>query len=284
MNHSARPVTIDAHQHFWDLTRFQYPWMTADMQVLRRDYLPGDLRPVLDRMGVDLTVFVQAQHNVDETEWALLLAEKYPWIIGIVGWLDLKSADLEAHVDRFRSHRQFVGVRHIVQDEPDERWLLQDDVVRGLKVLANRDLTYDLLLRPHHLPHIPQLVRRVPSLRMVIDHLAKPPIRRGELEPWQGDLAAIAKMPNMFCKISGLITEADPRHWQVADLIPYVETALELFGPERLMFGSDWPMCRLAGEYTEVIAAAHHALAGLSVHERAAVFGDTATRFYQLPL
>jgi L-fuconolactonase len=191
---------------------------------------------------------------------------------------------LDEQIDRFCSRNQFVGVRHIAHDEVDDCWLLQDDVVRGLKLLARRGLTYDLLLRPQHLPYIPKLAKQIPDLRMVIDHLAKPRIRLGELEPWRSDLEAIAKFPHIFCKLSGMITEADPLQWQVTDLTPYVETALELFGPERLMFGSDWPMCRLAGEYSEVVATAQHLLGSLSVHERTAVFGGTAIRFYQLPV
>jgi L-fuconolactonase len=279
----AKTITVDAHQHFLDLGKFQYPWMTEEMVSLQRNYLPADLRPVLDRVGIDRTVFVQAQHSLEETQWALELAEANPWIAGVVGWLDLRSPRLEEQIERYSDNSKFVGARHIVHDEPDERWLLRDDVVRGLQTLAKHDLTYDLLLRPPHLRHIPELARRVPGLKMIVDHLAKPLIRAGELEPWRTDLAAVARIPGMHCKISGMVNEADMAGWRAADFVPYVDTALDLFGPSRLMFGSDWPVCRLAGEYSEVLAAAQATLAGLSADERAAVFGGNAIRFYQLP-
>ncbi len=282
MEAPTKPIAVDAHQHFWDLKRFQYPWMTDDMTVLRRNYLPGDLRPQLDRMGIDRTVFVQAQHNLDENDWALSLAAEHPWIAGVVGWLDLQSPRLEEQIERYAGNPKFVGVRHLVHDEADEKWILRDDVVRGLKLLARHDLTFDLLLRPPHLKHVPELARRVPGLKMVVDHLAKPLIRTGEIEPWRTDLAAVAKIPGMHCKISGMVNEADWHNWQAADFAPYVDAALELFGPERLMFGSDWPVCRLAGEYSEVLAAAQVNLSGLSAEERAAIFGRNAIRFYGL--
>ena len=279
---TAKPITVDSHQHFWDLQRFQYPWMTDDMVALRRNYLPADLRPVLDRVGIDRTVFVQAQHSLEETQWALELAEANPWIAGVVGWLDLRSPRLEEQIERFAGNPKFVGVRHIVHDEPDEQWLLRDDVVRGLQTLAKYKLAYDLLLRPPHLKHISELARRVPDLKMVVDHLAKPLIRAGELEPWRTDLTAVARIPGMHCKISGMVNEADMARWRATDFAPFVDMALELFGPSRLMFGSDWPVCRLAGEYSEVLAATQSTLTGLSADERATVFGGTAIRFYEL--
>jgi L-fuconolactonase len=284
MSIQNRSVTIDAHQHFIDSRRFSYPWIGEDMKALRRNYLPLDLRPEMDRVGVDASVFVQACHDVEEIDWALQLAGENPWIAGIVGWLDLTSPALRERIEQFQSNPRFVGVRHVVHDEPDERWLLRDNVVEGLETLAKCNVTYDLLLRPQHLAHIPQLAKRLPHLRMVIDHLAKPSIRLGHLEPWRSDLAEVAKFPNIFCKISGIITEANNQAWRAIDLYPYIETALELFGPERLMFGSDWPVCRLAGEYSDVFAATQQAFANLSCDERAAIFGETAIRFYRLAL
>ena len=270
MEAPTKPIAVDAHQHFWDLERFQYPWMTADMTVLRQNYLPEDLRPQLDRMGVDRTLFVQAQHNLDENDWALGLAAEHPWIAGVVGWLDLQSPRLEEQIEiRYAGNPQFVGVRHLVHDEADEKWISRDDVVHGLKLLARHDLTFDLLLRPPHLKHIPELARRVPDLKMVVDHLAKPLIRTSEIEPWRTDMVAVARIPGMHCKISGMATEADWHTWQATDFEPYVDATLELFGPERLMFGSDWPVCRLAGEYSDVLAATQVNLSGLSADEHA---------------
>ena len=267
---TAKPITVDSHQHFWDLQRFQYPWMTEEMVALRRNYLPADFAPVLDRVGIDRTLFVQAQHSLEETDWALELAESNPWIAGVVGWLDLRSPRLEEQIERCADNPKFVGVRHIVHDEPEERWLLRDDVVRGLQMLVKHNLPYDLLLRPPHLKHIPELSQRVPGLKMVVDHLAKPLIRARELEPWRTDLAAVARIPGMHCKISGMVNEADMARWRATDFGPFVDVALELFGPSRLMFGSDWPVCRLAGKYSEVLAAAQSTLTGLSADERAA--------------
>jgi L-fuconolactonase len=281
---STHSITVDAHQHFWDLERFQYPWMSEEMVALRRNYLPADLRPMLDRGGIDRTVFVQAKHSTDEIDWALGLAKEHPWIAGVVGWLDLQSPRLEEQIERYAGNPKFVGARHIVHDEADEEWLLRDDVIRGLQLLAKNDLPYDLLLRPPHLKHIPELARRVPGLQMVVDHLAKPLIQTGGLEPWRTDLAAVARIPGMHCKISGMVNEADIKHWRAADFAPYVDTALEFFGPDRLMFGSDWPVCRLAGEYSEVLALAHSTLARLSATEHAAVFGGNAIQFYGLPI
>jgi L-fuconolactonase len=282
MNRRAKPVTLDAHQHFWDLQRFSYPWMTVEIQALKQHFLPSDLRPILDRVGVDRTVFVQSQHSLEETDWALQLAGEYPWIAGVVGWIDLRSFDVEKQLDRFRHQPKLVGIRHIVHDEPDERWLLAGDVVHGLSVLARSDLTYDLLVRPQHLQSVTQLALRLPDLRMVVDHLAKPLINRGELEPWRTDLANVAKHPNIYCKLSGMITEADHQRWRVEDIFPYIDTVLELFGPQRLMFGSDWPMCQLAGDYSEALAVTHQALTGLTAGEREMIFGRTAVNFYRL--
>jgi L-fuconolactonase len=279
---APKSPVVDSHQHFWDLQKFSYPWMSDEMQVLKRNYLPADLQPLLDQAGVDCSVVVQAQHNLDESRWVLDMAADNARIAGHVGWLDLCSPDLEQQIAEFKPQAKFVGVRHVVHDEPDERWLLRDDVVRGLNLLAQHQLPYDLLLFPVHLKHIPELIRRVPDLPMVIDHLSKPLIAKGEMEPWRKDLAAVAQYPQICCKVSGMITEADHKQWQPADLVPYIDVALELFGPERLMYGSDWPVCRLAGEYQQVIDAARNGLSQLSSSEQAAVFGENAVRFYGL--
>lgn len=278
---TKQPV-VDSHQHYWDLDRFQYPWMSDEMQILKRNYVPADLVPDLERAGVDCTVVVQAQHNLDEGRWILGMADDDSRIAGLVGWLDLKSESLEAQIAEFKPQKKFVGVRHVVHDEPDDRWLLRDDVIRGLQLLAKHELPYDLLLRPQHLKHIPELARKVPDLAMVVDHLAKPLIAAGEIKPWKKDFEAVAKLPNTFCKVSGMITEADHANWKPTDLVPYIDIALEAFGPSRLMYGSDWPVCRLAGEYQQVIDAARGGLSGLSDSESAEVFGGTACRFYGL--
>jgi L-fuconolactonase len=275
-------MRIDAHQHYWDVTRLEYPWMPPGDSILRRNYLPHDLAPVLERHGFEGTVLVQANVVIEETWWLLDLASQRETILGVVGWVDLTDPDLGHVLDRCQKHPKFKGVRHIVHDEPDVRWLLRDDVVRGLKELARREIPYDLLLRPPHLPLIPQLAERVPGLPMVIDHIAKPLIAEHVMEPWARDMEAVAKIPGMHCKLSGMITEADHNNWSADDLRPYVQHVLNLFGPDRLMFGSDWPVCLLAGSWKQVLAAFTQACSAMPNAEREKILGETAQKFYRL--
>jgi L-fuconolactonase len=275
-------MRIDAHQHYWDVTRLEYPWMPPGESILRRNYLPHDLAPVLERHGFEGTVLVQANVVIEETWWLLDLASQRETILGVVGWVDLTDPDLGHVLDRCQKHPKFKGVRHIVHDEPDVRWLLRDDVVRGLKELARREIPYDLLLRPPHLPLIPQLAERVPGLPMVIDHIAKPLIAEHVMEPWARDMEAVAKIPGMHCKLSGMITEADHNNWSADDLRPYVQHVLNLFGPDRLMFGSDWPVCLLAGSWKQVLAAFTQACGAMPNAEREKILGETAQKFYRL--
>jgi L-fuconolactonase len=275
---------IDAHQHFWQhALPFDYSWQDApELSPIRRDYLPDDLAPLLRATGVERTVFVQTQHNVEENRWALGLAEQYPFIAGVVGWVDLASGACEEQLLEFKAHPKFVGVRHITQDEPDENFIVRDDVLRGLKVLEKHGVPFDLLFFTQHLRHAPTLARALPELPLVIDHLAKPKIKLREIDAWARELRAAAAAPNVHCKLSGMITEADWRAWRPADLKPYVETALEAFGPERCLFGSDWPVCELAGDYGQVHDALLEALGPISPSEREEIFGRSAARFYNL--
>lgn len=277
-------MIIDAHQHFWQLSRpFDYSWLDAPQHVpIRRDFLPEDLEPLLRAVGVDRTVFVQTQHNVEENRWVLGLAEEHPFIAGVVGWVDLAGEACERQLLEFKDHPKFVGVRHITQDEPDDDFIVRADVLRGLRVLEKHGVPFDLLFFVKHLRHVPALAQALPALPMVIDHLAKPRIRERRTDDWLPHLRAAAASPNVHCKLSGLITEADWRHWTVADLKPYVQSALELFGPDRLMFGSDWPVCALAGTYGQVYDVLVEALGPLGEAERALIFGGTAARFYRL--
>jgi L-fuconolactonase len=275
-------MRIDSHQHFWDVGRLEYPWMPAGESVLRRNYLPEDLAPVLERHHFDGTVVVQANVVMEETWWLLDLAAANETILGVVAWVDLTDPGVGAVLDRCQEHPKFKGVRHIVHDEPDPQWLLREDVLRGLRELARRDVPYDLLLRPVHLPLVPELADRVPGLRMVIDHIAKPPIAAHVMEPWDRDMEAASEVPGMHCKLSGMITEADHATWSVDDLRPYVQHVLKLFGPDRLMFGSDWPVCRLAGGWKQVLAAFTQACGPLPNAEREKMLGETAVRFYGL--
>jgi L-fuconolactonase len=276
---------IDAHHHFWQFSRrFDYRWLDApDKAAIRRDYLPNDLRPQLAAAGVDRTVLVQTQHDLEENRWALDLAERTDFIAGVVGWVDLASPECEAQLDEFLEHPKLVGMRHITQDEPDDDFIVRPDVVRGLKVLERRGVPFDLLFYVKHLRHAATLARALPDLPMVIDHLAKPRIKDHATDDWLPHLRAAAGFPNVYCKLSGMVTEADWRNWTPADLKPYVRAALDLFGPERCMFGSDWPVCELAGTYQQVRDALAEALGPLSDGESAAIWGGTARRFYRLP-
>ena len=278
-------TTIDAHQHFWQLSRpFDYRWLDVPTHApIRRDFLPEHLEPHLRAAGVRRCVFVQTQHNVEETRWVLGLAERHPFIAGVVGWVDLCDPTCEDQLLELRRHPKFVGVRHVTQDEPDDDFIVRPDVLRGLRVLEKHGVPFDLLFYVRHLRHAATLARELPELRMVIDHLAKPRIREGRTDDWLPHLKAAAAFPNVYCKLSGLVTEADWRRWTAADLRPYVQAALECFGPGRCMFGSDWPVCELAASYEQVHAALVEALGPLSASERAAVFGGTARCFYDLP-
>jgi L-fuconolactonase len=276
---------VDAHQHYWDLARFSYPWMTPDLGVLERDYLPADLEPILTSNGVRKTVVVQAISSPAETDWLLDLAARSSFIAGVVGWADLQSPDLGKELDRLMRSRYFKGLRHQVHDEPDDAWLLRADVQRGLGELERRGLPYDLLLFPRHLPQVPEVAERHPDLRLVIDHLSKPPIAAGHLEPWATDLRRAAAYPNVYCKLSGMATQAG-QEWADTDIAPYVQVAVEAFGTARLMFGSDWPVCLLAGTYARILAALQGAVRDgrglLSAADEARLFGGTATEFYKL--
>ncbi len=276
-------MLIDSHQHFWDLRRsdFDHSWQD-DLPTLKRSFLPEDLGPILKKAGVRKSVFVQTQHNVEENRWALELAEQHDFVAGVVGWIDLASPDCEAELLQFLHHPKFVGIRHLTQDEPDDDFLLRPDVMQGLHVLEKHEIPFDLLLSVRHLRHVPRLARELPNLRMVIDHLAKPEIKHCRLQPWTNELKAASQCENIYCKLSGLITEAHWQQWTVGDLKPYVQVALDFFGPDRCMFGSDWPVCLLAGSYEQVIGALNEAIGPLSATERRKVFGETAANYYRL--
>jgi len=276
-------MIIDAHQHFWELGRFDYGWLeTPQHKPIHRNFLPEDLRSLIDQAGVDKTVFVQTQHNIEETRWVLKLAENNEFICGVVGWVDLASDKCEEQLLELKEHPKFVGIRHITQDEPDDDFIIRPHIMQGLRVLQKHEVPFDLLFYVKHLHHAQQLGRELPELKMVIDHLAKPHIKEQKLDDWETNFRAAAEYPNISCKLSGMITEADWANWKPADLKPYVEIAFDAFGPDRLMFGSDWPVCELAGSYPQVKDVLEECLGPLSEDEHDHIFRGTATDFYGL--
>src|ERR1041385_4925053 len=246
-------MRIDSHQHFWRYDPAQYPWIAEEMAVLRRDYLPEHLQPLLNAAGFDGSIAVQARQSVEETEWLLALAEQHSFILGVVGWVDLRSPDLAQQLKRFASHPKLVGVRHVIQDEPDDQVMLGRDFRRGIAQLHEFDLCYDLLIFPRQLPAAIALVADFPEQPFVLDHLGKPPIRDRQITPWREQLGELGRYPNVFCKLSGMVTEADWMNWQEEHFRPYLDVVIECFGPGRLMIGSDWPVCTVAGEYERVM-------------------------------
>jgi L-fuconolactonase len=275
--------SIDAHHHFWDPGRADYPWMTAELEPIRRPFGPDDLRPLIGAAGIERTVLVQTRSSLEETSEFLGTAAAEPFVAGVVGWVDLTDpavADAFARLREGAGGERLVAIRHQVHDEPDPAWLERPDVRRGLGAVEAAGLAYDLLVRTRELPAAVDVARDMPDLRLVVDHIAKPPIATGQLEPWARGLRALAAFPNVTCKLSGMVTEADWARWTPGDLRPYVDVVLEAFGPARLMFGSDWPVCLLAAGYDRVIGTARELVAGLSPSERARVFGETAAEIY----
>lgn len=278
---------IDAHQHFWSLGDVDYPWLTPSQYApIHRDFEPDHLEPLLRGAGIAYTITVQAANSYADTDAMLARADRHPWIAGVTGWVPLlEPVQAGRALERYCLHPAFRGVRHLVHDEPDPDWLLRAPVRQSLALLAERAVVFEIpAVFPRHLEHVPGLAEELPELRIVIDHLAKPPIAAAELEPWATQLAAAAAHTNVYAKVSGLNTAADPRRWSADDLRPFVEVALERFGPERLMFGSDWPVCLMAGDYERVWRETLRALDGAPGAARDAVLGGTASAVYGLAL
>ncbi len=275
-------MNTDAHQHFWIYRPADYDWIGPGMETLQRDHLPAELYPQIQAVGFDRTVAVQACQTLDETRWLLQLADRYAWIRGVVGWVDLCRPDAGEQLAALAAHPRLVGVRHVVQAEPDDRFVLREDFQRGIGQLAALDLTYDLLLYPRHLPPAYELVRRFPDQRFVLDHIAKPSIGAGTLQPWADDLRRLASLPNVWCKVSGMVTEADWATWRSADYRPYLDTVFAAFGVERILLGSDWPVCTLAAPYADVMGLSLDYIARFSPTEQAALRGENAARVYGL--
>lgn len=282
MTQDTHPETIDSHHHFWNVSMFEYPWMPPGSGVLRRNYLPEDLRPILSANDISRTIIVQAHQSLEEANFLLDLAVNTDFVAGVVAWVDLKSPSVGDDIDELTRRPGLVSIRHQIEDEPDPAWMVQDEVIVGLKELAKRGIGYDMLVKPPNLKYVPYVAQQVPDLRMVINHIGKPFISRGIVEPWKADISEIAKIPGVYCKISGMVTEADHVNWSVEDLKPYVSHVAETFGSDRIMFGSDWPVCLLASDYAGVKNAAITALGQLAAKEQSAFLGGNAANFYGL--
>lgn len=286
MTQKTEPMRVDSHQHFWRYNQEEFGWINDQMAVIRRDFLPDDLAPLLHETKIDAAVSVQASQTIEETEFLLGFADQHAWIAGVVGWVPLISPQLDEELDRQAANKKLKGIRHILQAEADE-YMQRDDFNAGIARLQDYSLTYDVLILERQLPAAIQFVDRHPAQPFVLDHVAKPRIVEHriaghQIEPWRTQIRELARRPHVVCKLSGMVTEADFNSWTVADLCPYVETVLEAFGPGRLLFGSDWPVCTVAASYGRWVSTVTEYLSELSTDELQMIFGENATKFYKL--
>ncbi|MBM3767235.1 MAG: amidohydrolase [Acidobacteria bacterium] len=273
---------IDTHHHFWKYSTKEYGWISDSMKVIRRDFLPPDLEKTLKDAGVDGAISVQARQSVEESDWLLGMAEKNKFLLGVVGWVDLRSKDVDKDLERLAKHKKFKGVRHVVQDEPDDNFILGAAFNEGIKKLIKYDLRYDILIFEKHLKDSIAFVDKHPRQMFVLDHMAKPRIKDRVLSPWRENMIELAKRPNVYCKISGMITEADWQKWTSADLAPYLDGAMEAFGPKRLMFGSDWPVMLVAGQYKPWVELVKKTISRYSKDEQERILYKNAVEAYKL--
>jgi L-fuconolactonase len=273
---------IDAHHHLWRYSQVEYGWIDDAMQVLRRDFMPVDLEAEMGAAHVDATVVVQARQTLEETRWLLAQANQFAWIAGVVGWAPIADTDFPDVLNDLLGEPQLKGLRHVLQGEPDESYALGNAFQRGIEEMQGSGLVYDILIYEHQLPMAVKLVDRNPKQIFVLDHLAKPKIAAQILSPWRENLRELARRPNVVCKVSGMVTEADWSDWTMSDLSPYLETALECFGPERLLAGSDWPVCTVASSYPGWWERLRQWTSSLSPGEQEDILGANATRIYRL--
>lgn len=275
-------MVIDSHQHFWKYEPVKHSWINDEMAAIRRDFLPSDLKKVYQENGIDGCVAVQADQTLDETEFLLNLANENDFIKGVVGWADLRSKDVDSVLEKYHSEKKIKGWRHVVQGEADHNFLMRPDFLRGISYLEKYDYVYDILIFPHQLGATLEFVKQFPHLKFVIDHVAKPYIKDGFFEGWAVLMKEIAKHENVYCKLSGMITEADYDSWSPQQIIPYMDWVLKAFGAERIMYGSDWPVCLVAGNYGQVKKLVVDFIGNLSDDEQQAIMGQNALKFYNL--
>ncbi len=276
-------MTIDAHHHLWKYSAAEYGWISPEMREIRRDFLPEDLEKLMHHFGIEGTVAVQARQSLAETTWLLDLAAKHEIIRGVVGWAPLtEGAEVKRSLEPLAGNPKLKGVRHVIQDEADPRYILRDDFNAGVRTLREFGLRYDILIFERHLPAAIEFVDLHPNQVFILDHVAKPRIRERVMSPWDRNIRELAKRQNVYCKLSGMVTEADPKRWKPADLKPYIDVALSAFGPKRLMYGSDWPVMLLAAEYVQWHDLVRHAFEKLSAAEQERILGGTAVEAYGL--
>ena len=277
---SAAGHRIDSHQHFWKYDAQEYPWIGQNMAKLKRDFLPADWLSAQGNPLFQGSIAIQARQSLRETQWLLELANEHDSILAVVGWVDLRAPDVERDLESLRRHTKFAGVRHVVQDEPEDRFMLQPDFLRGIALLESFDLTFDILIYPNQLPAAIELARRFPNQPFVLDHIAKPAIKRNLFEPWSKLICELASCPNVYCKLSGMVTEADWGSWNPSQFKPYLDCVWQAFGPERLMIGSDWPVCLLAGSYSNVMQLVIDDAHARNPTALDGLLGGNAKRFY----
>jgi L-fuconolactonase len=275
-------MKIDSHQHFWNYYPIEFSWISNEMDILQKNYLPDQLQTELSMIGFDGSIVVQARQSLEETKWLLNLAEQNNFIKGIVGWVDLCSPRVEEQLTQFSKHSKLVGVRHVVHDEPDEHFLLRKDFLNGISYLNKFGLTYDILVFPQHLPTTIKFVSQFPEQVFVLDHIAKPLIKDKIISPWKEDIEKLARCRNVYCKLSGMVTEANWKNWKPKDLFPYLDIVFAAFGPNRLMIGSDWPVCRLAGSYKQVMDVVLSYIDKYPNEDKSKILCENALKAYQL--
>jgi L-fuconolactonase len=275
-------LKIDSHQHFWKFDSVRDAWIDESMAAIQRDFTPDDLKPLLDKNGIDGCVAVQVDQTEADTAFLLGNANDYEFVKGVVGWVDLRSPEIDSRLDYYSQFKKLKGFRHVLQGETDRALMLKPAFMNGIKALKKYDFTYDILIYPDQLKYVPEFVKVFPDQKFVIDHIAKPYIKAGKIDEWAKDMKALAGFENVCCKVSGMVTEADWKGWKPGDFTPYLDIVFETFGPKRLMFGSDWPVCNVAGGYDKVVGIVKNYTADLSTDEQAGIWGNTAATFYNI--
>lgn len=277
-------MKIDSHQHFWSYNSNEYGWISNDMEILRKDYLPDQLKTELCSIGFDGSVAVQARQSLAETQWLLNLADQHSFIKGVIGWVDLCSPDVEEQLIQFSGNPKLVGIRHVIHDELDENFMLRKSFLRGMTYLKKFGLTYDILVFPRHLSNTIQLVSQFPEQVFILDHIAKPSIKDQKISPWKEHIEKLARFRNVYCKLSGMVTEANVKNWNQEELIPYLNIVFDAFGTNRLLIGSDWPVCRLGGSYKQIMQIVLDYIRTFPDQDKKNILGENAIKAYDLKL